>query len=150
MTVCVDSSLALKWVLPEDGRLEALALLGSWQEAGEEMIAPSHFFVEVASVLRQRTARRSRDAVDLEDAREGLAMLLNLGVVVHSLRYLHQRALDLAVELSQSTTYDTHYLALAVKERCEFWTADEALHRATRGRFPWVRGLGEMPKVLEP
>ena len=40
MTVVVDASVALKWVLEEDGTDEALALWDRWQTAGERLIAP--------------------------------------------------------------------------------------------------------------
>ena len=36
---------------------------------------------------------------------------------------------------------DAHYLALAERENCEFWTADTRLLNALKGNLPWVRKL---------
>jgi predicted nucleic acid-binding protein len=143
MTVCVDSSLALKWVLAEDASQIAEQLLVQWRGSGEKIIAPPHFYVEIASVLRQRTLRIDSDRLELEDSRKALVYLLSVEIAIHHSPALHQRALDLAIELGQPTTYDTHYLALAEHEMCEFWTADKRLYRAARDRFPMIRFLAD-------
>lgn len=144
MTVCIDSSIALKWVLLEDGSEEAERLLARWQQERHEMVAPAHFYVEISSVLRQRTLRIGSDHLDPGEALDALITLLDADVTIHSSRpELHCRALSLAAELGQPTTYDAHYLALAESEGCEFWTADDRLYRAVRERLPWVRLLGE-------
>jgi len=144
MTVCVDSSIALKWVLQEDGSEEAERLLARWQQEQQKMVAPAHFYVEISSVLRQRTLRTGSDHLEPGEALDALVILLDSGVMIHSsLPNLCCRALSLAEELGQPTTYDAHYLALAESEGCEFWTADDRLYQAVRERFPWVRLLGE-------
>ena len=38
---------------------------------------------------------------------------------------------------------DAHYLALAERENCEFWTADTRLLNAINGKLPWVHKLEE-------
>lgn len=141
MTVCVDSSLALKWVLAERGSEDAEQLLIRWRNTHEEIIAPSHFFVEVASVLTQRTMRAGPDRVEPEYSRRALALLLTVGVDIHHSPDLHRRALELAIDMGQPTTYDTHYLALAESRKCHLWTADEKLFRAACDRFPMIHIL---------
>lgn len=144
MTVCVDSSIALKWVLMENGSEEAERLLARWLQERCEMVAPAHFFVEISSVLRQRTLRTGSDHLDPSEALDALLALLDANVTIRSSQAeLHCRALSLAAELGLPTTYDAHYLALAESQGCDFWTADERLYRAVRERLPWVRILGE-------
>ncbi len=39
-------------------------------------------------------------------------------------------------------TYEAHYLALAEREACDYWTADERLCNGVKGELSWVRWLG--------
>ncbi len=39
-------------------------------------------------------------------------------------------------------TYEAHYLALAEREACDYWTADERLWNGVKGELSWVRWLG--------
>lgn len=52
-------------------------------------------------------------------------------------------ALALANQFNLSATYDAHYLALAERKGCEYWTADERLWNVVKTQLPWVRWLGE-------
>jgi len=47
----------------------------------------------------------------------------------------------MADELGQSTIYDTLYLAVAQRNQCELWTADERFAAAASGRYPFVKLL---------
>lgn len=136
MIVCVDASLALKWLTRESGSDEALAWLGAHAEDG--FIAPVFFPIEVASVLKQK-ARRNEIAI--EECFEALRLLDKLKVRLTWDQALLERAFELAVELDQSTVYDTAYLALAEREQCEFWTADVSFTRAASVSYPLVRSL---------
>ena len=109
MTVCVDSNIALKWVLPEDRSGEAVALLARWRAAWEEIVAPAYFYVEVASVLRQRTTRIGSHRISLDKAPKVSGALPRAGITIRNALGLHDRALDLAAELARPTTYDTCY-----------------------------------------
>jgi hypothetical protein len=52
--ICVDASLAAKWVLPEDYSDQALALFTATAEAGEPIVAPSLLPSEVTNIIRRR------------------------------------------------------------------------------------------------
>src|SRR6516165_8263674 len=54
MTIIIDASVALKWVIEEDGSEEAGALL-----RGEPLAAPDLLVVECANVLWAKARRRS-------------------------------------------------------------------------------------------
>ena len=56
--VVVDSSVVLKWVLPEAGRSKALALLDEYEAGQTNLIAPRLLREECASALFKRCRRR--------------------------------------------------------------------------------------------
>ena len=140
MTVVVDASVALKWVLQEEHTDEALALRTRWQEAAELVIAPPIFRSEVTNVLHRRARRGEftpHDAQDLLDA-------LLPGVATAEPEGLYGRALTVAREMNLGSTYDALYLALAESEGCDFWTADLRFVRSVQRRFSQVRGITEV------
>lgn len=141
MIVCVDASLVLKCLTWEDGSDRALQWLKSWAE--EQIIAPPFLCLEVASVLRQKMRRGE---VSREDCIEALRLLDGLGITYVWDSELLDRAFAMAIDLDQPTVYDTAYLALAEREQCELWTADERFVATVSGRHSFVRGLG----TLEP
>jgi predicted nucleic acid-binding protein len=50
-SVVVDTSLAIKWVLKEDLRAEALVLLSRWDRDSVTKLVPSWFSCEIANVM---------------------------------------------------------------------------------------------------
>lgn len=143
--VVVDTSIALKWALVEDDSPLALALAREWNAQGLMMIAPTLLAYEVANTLRQKVRAGKMTA---DEARDALARVLSGGLVLDKQDQAQQavqseRALALANQLDLSATYDAHYLALAEREGCEYWTADERLWNAVKSHLPWVRWLGE-------
>ena len=138
MTIVVDASLALKWVLEEDGTDEALALWDRWQAAGERVVAPPVFRAEVANTLRQ-VVRGS--LATTQEAGDLLETLLET-VGVEEPPTLYGRSLEIAHAFDLGAVYDALYLALAESENCEVWTADRKLARAVGGRFPLLRCIG--------
>jgi len=68
MSLVIDASVALKWVLDETGGEAASALLD------EELIAPPLWLVEAANALWRRA---QRGEISADGARERLAELFN-------------------------------------------------------------------------
>ncbi len=140
MTVVVDASVALKWVLQEEYTDEALALRSRWQDAAELIIAPPIFRSEVTNVLHRRARREELTHVDARDLLDALLP----AVATAEPAGLYGRALTMAGELMPRSTYDALYLALAESEGCEFWTADLRFVRSVQHRFSRVRGITEV------
>lgn len=136
MTVCADASLVLKWLTYESDSDKAVAWLDA--HADDEMIAPAFLPLEVASALRRKTRR---DDITPDEGLEALQLLDRLRIRLTWDWALLERAFILAVELDQPTAYDTAYLALAERERCELWTADGRFTRIASSRYPFVRLL---------
>ncbi|MGH2514611.1 MAG: type II toxin-antitoxin system VapC family toxin [Ktedonobacterales bacterium] len=127
--VVVDTSIALKWVVVEADSDRANALLGAWQRHGVLLIAPTLLTYEVANILRQRQHRASMSPTQAETSlRALLGGSILLGIIDQTgQQNLGLRALELADLHHLAAAYDAHFLALAEREGCEYWTADERL-----------------------
>lgn len=140
--ICVDASVAVKWILDEDYAAQARLLLGAAVNQPEPMIAPTLLAGEVANTLRQR---QRRGLATLAEARSLLADFLGLPVALYAPVEMYDRALVLADEYGLAAAYDACYVALAEAFGAIFWTADERLLRALRGRLSFVRWIGDYP-----
>ncbi len=76
------------------------------------------------------------------DVKKFVSELYDSGIAFRPSRLLHDRAIDLAVELNQRLAYDSHNLALAEALDCEFWTADQPLYRLAQNSHPRVQWIG--------
>ena len=140
MTVVVDASVALKWVLHEEDTEDALALWDRWQAASQQVTAPAIFRAEVTNALHQT---RRRGLLSSSDAEHALRELIATVAIIDP-PDIYDRALALASALQLEATYDALYLALAESQACEMWTADRRLVRSVQLRFPRVHALGGM------
>jgi predicted nucleic acid-binding protein len=120
VSVVIDASVALKWVLDEPGREAAEAFLD------EELVAPALWLLEAANALWRR-ARRGELTQD--EASERLRALLDAPVTTTSIEDDLPTAADLAGALGHPV-YDCLYLALAVREDSYVVTADARFHDA--------------------
>jgi len=114
MTIVVDASVALKWILPEDGSDLADALLS------QDIIAPSFWLTEAANALWRNVQMKKLKS---QEASFLLQELLNAPVVSVSTHDELPHALVLANELAHPV-YDCVYLALALRENIDVVTAD--------------------------
>lgn len=113
--IAVDSSIALQWVLPEEGAAAALALLGR-----PDLIAPDIILVETANVLAKKVRA---DDISLDAAREGLGIIRDAVAIISSVE-LATDALQLSVDLVHPA-YDCCFFACAVASDASFATRDQ-------------------------
>lgn len=119
MTYVVDSSVAVKWVVPEVLSDEADRIL-----AGEHpLIAPDLLQVEAANALWKKAARKE---ISGREAGRALEVLAESAIVWWPTPPLLPRALEIA-RLLRHPVYDCVYLALAERERARLLTADRRL-----------------------
>ncbi len=107
MTLVVDASVALKWVLEEPDS----DLAGALAKGEEEILVPDFWLNEATNIcwLQVRKGKWSAD-----EAREGLALLRALVPPTPTADLdLHEVALDIGMAANHST-YDTLYLAFAI------------------------------------
>lgn len=141
--ICVDASVAVKWVLNEERSDRARALYQAALRVGESIVAPTLLPLEVTNILRQRM--RAKDGLSLTEAVRQLGDFLDFRVELHNPVELHFQALVLADALGLPATYDAHYLALAEHLGCELWTDDLRLMRRVATSLPFVRWIGDHP-----
>jgi predicted nucleic acid-binding protein len=141
--ICVDASVAAKWILAEEHADRSLALYLAAVEADEPIVAPPLLPVEVINILRQRV--RSPKGPSIEEARLLLDRFLAFALTLLAPPGLHLRALDIADSYGLRAVYDAHYLALCELLGCEVWTDDRRLLRDIGTRLPYVRWIGDYP-----
>jgi predicted nucleic acid-binding protein len=129
VTLVVDASVAVKWLVPEPLTDAAERVLAS----DEELVVPDLLPIEVANALWKKVRRRE---LGRDDAVGALELLATLRLDVRSTSPLMPRAVALAVDLGHPV-YDCVYLALAEATRGRLVVNDGPLLRAIRGR----RGL---------
>jgi predicted nucleic acid-binding protein len=141
--ICVDASVAVKWILDEERSDKAITLYDAVVQAGQSIVAPPLLPLEVTNILRQRM--RANPGLSLIDATDQLNDFLALPIEYHNPVGLHYQALVLADALGLPATYDAHYLALAEHLGCELWTDDQRLLRNVACSLPFVRWIGDHP-----
>jgi len=115
VTVVVDASVAVKWVLRENGSDAADALLDD-----DGLIAPAIWLAEAGNALWRR-ARMAE--ISVQEAGERLVELQKAPVASLGIGPHLDLALNLAIGLSHPI-YDCLYLALALHQDTHVVTAD--------------------------
>ena len=138
LPLCLDASCVMRRLTePDDETLERL--WNGWLAAGYAFVAPGLLRYEVTNALhRLRRAGTIGDAT----AHTQLAAALALPIQYYE-DDLHDGALRFARRFSLPAAYDAHYLALAERLGCEFWTADQRLANSVRPALSWVHLAGE-------
>jgi len=128
--VVLDASVAVRWVVEEEGSVEAAALL----EQELSWITPRLLLTEVASALRRKVADNALAPAVAGQALDVLLQAVADGVIrlIDDERIIGQ-ALLLAMSL-QHKVPDCLYLALAEREGAAIATADDRLSRLARSR----------------
>ena len=142
MTDCVvvGASLAIKRLVDEDESYLALALLRSWVGNDMARSAPALMRYEVTNALHRRVIRGEMTV----DAASALIDRLQLSRIEFSdPPELHRMALEVANQVGQGASYDSHYLALAEIFECELWTAERRFYRAVNPITNRVRLLSD-------
>ena len=121
MSVVIDASIALSWVLPGEVTLTSLTLRDNLADLPEaELLVPPNYWYEVANTLwvavRRKRITRETAIVMLESLFE---FHFTVWPVEPSVCLELSFQLDLAV-------YDSAYLALALEQDSILWTLDRA------------------------
>jgi len=119
-TLIIDASIAVKWVIEEEGTEQALRLRGRYHFA-----APDLLVAECANILWKKV---QRNELTLEEAQLASRLLQQADIELIGMRGLLEEATRLAILLGHPA-YDCIYLALAKQRQCLFVTADERLLR---------------------
>ena len=128
--VVLDASVAVRWIVQEEGSAEADGLLArdlAW-------IAPRLLLTEVASALRRKVVRGELPALAAAQSLDALLQAIDDGLVsLAEDEQLVSQALLLALSLEHKLPHCL-YLALAEREGASIATADDRLARLARSR----------------
>jgi predicted nucleic acid-binding protein len=119
-TLVIDASIAVKWVVEENGTPEALALR---QKA--KLIAPELLIAECANILWKKV---QKNELLKEEALIAARLLQGAEIELQPMRSLLEAATQLSIEIDHPA-YDCLYLTLAIEKKCQFVTADGRLLR---------------------
>ena len=136
----IDCSVATPLILVEEFSPQARALVYEAERQHDDIIAPRLLEYEISNALR-KAVRRGR--IDASEAEARLRVFDGLPITFLNDR-VHHEALAIALRFNLPAAYDAHYLALAERLGCDFWTADERLVNALGGALPGVRWLGSV------
>ena len=137
----VDASVAIKWFVHEPLSVEARRILDDYQAGTLSMLAPDLIYAEVGNIVWKKHIFQGLEA---DDAKTIVDEFRKLVITVTATADLLDDAYSLAVGHRRSV-YDSLYLALTVRENCQFVTADEKLANAVRYTLPSVVWLANWP-----
>lgn len=140
MNTCViDTSVLVKYVVPEEQSPVVYGIIESYRTAELRLIAPEYIMAECANVLWKYVRRNSLTAITAVDA---LRELQSLGIPLTPQRELLEDALLFAAA-ADIAVYDALFGVLARREDAELITADLPLINRLAGSGVRVRALRE-------
>jgi predicted nucleic acid-binding protein len=117
-TLVIDASVAVKWVISEDGGDDAVRLRSAFTFVAPELLLP-----ECANILWKKVQRKE---LEPNEAALAIALIERSGISFLTTQGLGETATRLAIELGHPA-YDCVYLALALRQKLRFVTADKRL-----------------------
>jgi len=131
-TFIIDTSVAIKWYLPEIYQSEAQRFLNPVFDRH----APDLLHAELGSVLLKKLRRRE---IKVDECRLYLGRLSTVPLISHEALPLRQVALEIGLQIG-SSFYDGVFLALALQLGGRLVTADFKLYRKIQGSpfDPWA------------
>lgn len=126
-TLVIDASIAVKWVVEEEGTPSALAL-----RRNHLFAAPDLLVAECANILWKKT---QRSELTPDEATMASRLLERSNIELLPMRGLLAKAAELAIELGHPA-YDCMYICLAASRNWRFVTADERLIRVVSQKAP--------------
>ncbi|CDX22733.1 conserved hypothetical protein [Mesorhizobium sp. ORS 3324] len=137
-TIVIDASIAVKWVVEEDGTPLALGLRKDHRFAAPELLT-----VECANIFWKKV---QRGELSREEAKLAANLLERSDIELFGMRGLLAKATELATDIGHPA-YDCMYICLAMNRNWRFVTADERLTRVLNQKAP--REIANLCVTLE-
>jgi predicted nucleic acid-binding protein len=141
MRYVLDSSVAIKWVLPEPDAPKAVGLRDDFHNSVHELLAPDVFPIEIAHALT-KAERRLR--ITPPAGWVGWRTVMSDCPLLHPYLLLLPRAYAIA-SAAHVGVYDCLYVALAEREGCQLVTGDARLVTNLVAQFPFIMLLASLP-----
>lgn len=123
LRLVVDTSVAVKWYLPEELGAEAVLLLDKSGAGEVELISPATVQPEFFNALWQQHRRENLPVEELQASWEAFS---TESVTLYAPEDLMPRAAEITLE-TEAIVYDTLFLALAEDTNTVVITADDKL-----------------------
>lgn len=128
----VDSGISVKWFIQEADSDIAQLVLDEYKSDKILFLAPNLIYAEFGNIIWKKQIFQGLDSKDAEFA---IREFKKIEFILTPIPTLFDDAFQIAVKYKR-TFYDSLYLALSVKENCEFVTADEKFYNAVKRDFP--------------
>lgn len=127
----VDSGVIVKWFVVESDSAKANLIYDDYQIGNLDLIAPDLINAEYGNIIWKKQILQGFDKTDAEFAMNAFQKL-KIGITPTI--DLFDEAYQIAIKQKRSF-YDSLYLALAMREVCDFVTADEKFYNAVKSDF---------------
>lgn len=138
----LDSGVIVKWFVAEPHSTEARRIFAEYRAGNLSLLAPDFIHAEFGNILWKKQTLQGFNPIDA--ANIVLNFRTQVQITLTSTADLLDDAYRLAVT-HKRTVYDMLYLALSLREGCQFVTADERLANAIGSRFPNIILLANWP-----
>lgn len=130
----VDCGVSVMWFLTETYSPQADLILGEYEQGRAEFLAPALIWAEFGNVMWKKQIFQNIAQTETELA---VKEFKKINFTLIPTTVLFDEAYQIAVKYRR-TFYDSLYLALSVRENCQFVTADERLYNAVKADLPNV------------
>ncbi len=127
----VDSGISVKWFIEEDDSDIAQLIYDEYESGNLLFLAPDLIYAEFGNIIWKKLIFKN---LDPQEANFAIQKFKKISFTLTPITALFDEAFQIAVKYKR-TFYDSLYLALSVKENCEFVTANEKFYNALRGNF---------------
>lgn len=128
-SLVLDTSVAVKFYVPEEGKEVAEKLLDAATAGEIELLAPATIMPEGYNAVWQQ---HRRGEMSPEEAREAWAKFDEVPATLYAVEDLISRAGEIVAE-TDIVVYDALFIALAESENTKMITADDKLIRKLEG-----------------
>ncbi len=132
-TYVIDSSVAVKWYIPEPLSDAAVHYLELYRQEQARLLAPDLIIAEMGNVLWKKVRQNELIIQDARQVGDILSNYCPLRLISSS--KLMPAALEIAIPIGL-TIYDSLYLALALSVEAPLITADQELKKLAQN-FPF-------------
>jgi len=130
----VDSGITVKWFVEEDDSDTAQLIYNQYESGTISLLAPGLIHAEFGNVIWKKLIFQG---VSKEETDFAIQNFQNISFILTPITLLFDDAYRIAVKYKRPF-YDSLYLALSVKENCEFVTADEKFYNSVQRDFPQI------------
>ncbi|MEX0568571.1 MAG: type II toxin-antitoxin system VapC family toxin [Candidatus Njordarchaeota archaeon] len=127
----IDTSVVVKWFIPEDYSDIALMLLEKYKNREIILYAPDSMKIEFANVIRKYYVRGAISEAIMSEIMNAMKKI-PIGFIALDWNTIIE-ATKLAIKYNL-TVYDAYYLAIAKKSKIQIITADEKFYNAVYGK----------------